>query len=310
MLPRLAPRYRLGHTSRVGAAAWFGRMMHEAIQRAYQGAALDDAVRETWEAACMPVFDALDELVTLDAEYGAAGRPTTKAAQAWRDQHPEYDELARRVTEYQAAALGHLRWGKSQSLADYYRRAVALGEREAEIILDDPIQVEGQPPRPLDDEPATETEPADDDSFDEEGKADHTPLVGVIGGVAVAGVPDVVARRGDALLVGDYKTGRPVTEAALLEDAQLAIYVELLRQNGIIADGQPVEVGHIALGEREVTHLWVPAAHHERLLRRIERQLAHVAALVEADFTVPRRGIDSGFLSPCALCDVAHVCDA
>ena len=45
-------------------------MMHEAIQRAYQGAALDDAVRETWEAACMPVIDELDELDTTPFKLG------------------------------------------------------------------------------------------------------------------------------------------------------------------------------------------------------------------------------------------------
>jgi len=304
-------RYRLGHVPRVGAGAWFGRMIHEAIQLAYQGLALDDAVRATWETACAPIFDALEELVTLDAEYAAAGRPTSKAAQAWRDQHPAYDELARRVNAYQAAALGHLRWGKTQSLADYYRRAVVLGEREAEILIDDPILIEGRPFRTVeDDEPPAADSAGDDAPFDEEGKAAYSPLVGVIGGVAVAGVPDIVARRGDTALVGDYKTGRPLGQAALLEDAQLTIYVELLRQNGIIAAGQPVEVSHIVLGEREVTHQWAPASDHARLLSRIERQLAHVAALVAADLTIPRKGIDAGFLSPCALCDVAHVCDA
>lgn len=304
-------RYHLGHTPRVGAGAWFGRMMHEAIQRAYQGVSLDNAIRTTWERVCPPIVDRLNSLVKLDAEYATTGRPTTKAAQAWRDQHPGYDDLLYQIAEYQATALGHLHWGKSQSLADYYRRAVVLGKQEVAIILDDPILVEGQPLRPIGTKPTAANEPTEADTFlDEEGKVVHTPLIGIIGGVTVAGVPDVVARSGDALLVGDYKTGRSVTEADLLEDAQLAIYVELLRQNHIIADSQPIKVGHITLGEHEATQLWVPALHHERLMRRIEHQFAHVAALIENDLTVPRKGIISGFTSPCALCDVAHVCDA
>jgi len=83
-----------------------------------------------------------------------------------------------------------------------------------------------------------------------------------------------------------------------------------LRQNGLIAPGQPVEVGHIILGERDVTQVWVDTAKHERLLARIEQQLAQVAALIEAGVFIPRKGIESGMLSPCALCDLAHLCDA
>jgi hypothetical protein len=86
-------------------------------------------------------------------------------------------------------------------------------------------------------------------------------------------VPDVVARREGTLLVGDYKTGRAITREALTEDAQLMICTELLRQNGLVAPDQPVEVGHIILGEHDVAQLWVDTANHARLLARIEQQL-------------------------------------
>ena len=123
-------------------------------------------------------------------------------------------------------------------------------------------------------------------------------------------MPDLVARREGTLLIGDYKTGSAISREALAEDAQLVIYVELLRQNGLIAPGQPVQVGHIILGAPDVTHIWVDMANHERLLARIERQLTQVAALIDDGLFIPRKGIESGFLSPCALCDLAHVCDA
>jgi RecB family exonuclease len=135
-------------------------------------------------------------------------------------------------------------------------------------------------------------------------------LTNTIGGIAIAGVPDVVARREGTLLIGDYKTGSATSREALAEDAQLVIYVELLRQNSMIAPGQPAEVGHIVLGDRDVTKLWVDTANHARLLSRIERQLTQVAALIDAGLFIPRKGIESGFLSPCALCDLAHVCVA
>ena len=84
----------------------------------------------------------------------------------------------------------------------------------------------------------------------------------------------------------------------------------MLRQNGLIAPDQPVEVGHIILGERDVTQIWVDTANHQQLLTRIEQQLSQVAALIETGLFISRKGIESGFLSPCALCDLAHVCDA
>ena len=64
----------------------------------------------------------LQQLIALDAAYAGQGRPTTNAAKAWREKHPEYDALLARLLDFQQHGLGHARWGKSQSLADYYRR--------------------------------------------------------------------------------------------------------------------------------------------------------------------------------------------
>jgi len=295
-------RYQLGHQPRVSAGAWFGRLMHEAIRLAYHGLSLDVAVRQVFAQACPPVFDALEDLVRIEPTISRGSH--TKTGDAAR--------LELQIDDYQRIALGHLRWGRSQNLADYFRRALALARREADILLNDVLLIEGQPLGiPSESAPPLATVADDDpESWDEEGKPDYAPLIGTIGGVPIAGVPDVVARRDATLLVGDYKTGRAITRAALVEDAQLVIYVELLRQNGLIAPGQPVEVGHIILGEHDVAQIWVDTASHERLLTRIEQQLTQVAALIEAGLFIPRKGIESGPFSPCALCDLAHVCDA
>jgi hypothetical protein len=303
-------KYQVGKQPRVAASAWFSRLMREAIRLAYHGLPLDAAVREVFAQACSPIYDVLEELITIDDPLLSS--TTTKTVLSTRGMYPQLANLELRISDYQRVALSHLRWGRSQSLADFFRRAIRLADWESLIILKNVLLVEGQSlVIPKDSTPPIAALTNDDpESWDEEGKSDYAPLVGTIGGVPIAGVPDVVARYGTTLLVGDYKTGRAISREALSEDAQLVIYVQLLRQNGLIAPDQLVEVGHIALGERDVTQVWVDTAKHERLLRRIEQQLSQVAALIETGVFIPRKGIESGLLSPCALCDLAHVCDA
>jgi PD-(D/E)XK nuclease superfamily len=303
-------RYQLGQQPRVSAAAWFERLMREAIRLAYHGLSVDNAVREVFAQACSPIYNALEELITIDDPL--QGSTTTKTVLTARGMYPQLVNLELRISDYQRVTLSHLRWGRSQTLADFFRRAIRLADWESAIIFKDVLLVEGQPLLVHEDSgpPIVALTDGGSETWDEEGKPGYTPLVGTIGGVAVAGVPDVVAKRGSTLLVADYKTGRAISHEAITEDAELVIYVELLRQNGLIAPGQPVEVGHIILGEHDVTQVWVDTATHERLLARIEQQLTHVAALIEAGLFIPRKGIESGFLSPCALCDLAHICDA
>ena len=138
-------RYGLGHSPRAGAGAWFGRITHETIGLMYRGMRMDAAHTEVWTRECGPVWGDLQQLVALDAAYAAQGRPTTNAAKAWRAGHPEYDQVLARLLDFQQHGLGHARWGKTQSLADYYRRAVALRDSEGEILLENPLLVEGIP---------------------------------------------------------------------------------------------------------------------------------------------------------------------
>jgi hypothetical protein len=45
------------------------------------------------------------------------------------------------------------------------------------------------------------------------------------------------------------------------------------------------------------------------VLQRLGRQLGMAAALMDNQLFSARKGLDA-FQSPCAFCDVAHVCDA
>lgn len=303
------------------AAAFYGCLVHQTIRLAYHGLPMEAAHQRVWASACGAVLPKLEQLIALDAEYAAAGKPQSKAAQLWRERHFEYDALLRDIGAYQDAALGHLKWGEKASLAAFYRRAVALLDHEPDILLPNPILVEGQELGGVElvDEAGTAapteallTGDAAEDAGDEERDGGYALLRGTIGGVAVVGVPDIVALHTDGatIRVGDYKTGRPIARDEVAQDAQLAIYTQLLGENGYIAPDQPVQVGHIYLTDSGPVQVWADAGRHTQALRRIEAQIAHTAALIQADLIIPRKGIASGFMSPCAFCDVAHVCDA
>jgi hypothetical protein len=308
-------RYERGHLRRTSAAAWYGTIAHQTIRLAYCGLPLEAAHQQVWTRMCGAALPLLDEFVALQAEYAAQGKPITKAAQRWRERTPRYDELIRDIAMYQQTSLGHLKWGEEATLTTYYRRAIALLDHEPDLLLPNPILVEGQAPGTLDDDAriADGREMAVDENDAEAHESrDYTPLHGTIGGVAMVGVPDIVALHTDreTIRVGDYKTSRPIAPDALAEDAQLAIYVMMLRQNGYIEPGQPVEVGHIYLAEKGPVQVWVDTSRHDRVVERLEAQVAQTAALIDSGLLIPRKHIDSGFMSPCRMCDYAHVCDA
>lgn len=53
----------------------------------------------------------------------AAGSPRTKAAQRWREEHPEFDRLKGESAAFARTALGHLHRGDSFSLLTPAERA-------------------------------------------------------------------------------------------------------------------------------------------------------------------------------------------
>lgn len=308
-------RYGLGHSPRLGAGAWFGRIMHETIALMYSGLRMGTAHQQVWTRECGPVWDDLQQLIALDAAYAAQGRPTTSAAKAWREKHPEYDQLLARLLDFQQHGLGHARWGKTQSLADYYRRAVALRDSEGELLLENPLLIEGIPVAELATADSDAARASDSGEviveLDEDGRGTrYRLLAGNLAGVDIVGVPDVLARQADGkLCVADYKTGKPISGGELAESAQMAIYVELLRQNGYITEDDHVRIGHIYLTETGVLPVWTDTAQQATVLQRLGRQLAVAAALMDNQLFSARKGLDA-FQSPCTFCDVAHVCDA
>jgi PD-(D/E)XK nuclease superfamily len=308
-------RYERGHSPRVGAGAWFGRVMHEIIALMYRGLRMDAAHRQVWTRECGPVWDDLQRLIVVDAAYAAEGRPTTITAKKWRDAHPEYDAVLARIADFQQHALSSYRWGKTQSLADYYRRAVVLLESEGDLLLTRPLLIEGIPAAELTDpeerEERLEAGAAPIVEVDEDGRGTrYRSLHGSIAGVAVQGVPDVLARDADGCLcVADYKTGKPLSHEEVAASVQMAIYVELLRQNGAIGADDTVRIGHIYLTETGVLPIWSDTRQQADVIRRLERQLSIAAALMENGLFSDRKGLDA-FQSPCSFCDLAHVCDA
>jgi hypothetical protein len=316
-------RYRLGHSPRAGAGAWFGRIMHETIGLMYRGIRMDAAHQQVWTRECGPVWGELQQLIALDAAYAAQGRPTSSAAKKWREENRAYNQILVRLADFQQHALGHARWGKTHSLADYYRRAVALLAIEGEILLEHPLLVEGIRVAELRDPHDEEARPSGSAAalagdaedaladIDEDGRGTrYRLLAGAIAGVDIVGVPDVLARDADGMLcVADYKTGKPISGSELAERAQMALYVDLLRQNGSITDDDRVRIGHIYLTETGVLPVWTDTAQHATVLQRLSRQSAVSAALMDNELFSARKGLDA-FQSSCTFCDVAHVCDA
>lgn len=301
-------RYVLGQRGLTHARAWRGTLTHKIIHQAYKGIPLPEATKRAWEAVAGPIMPRLVEWASMDDEYTTMDA-RTKAAKTWLEAHPKYHELEARVDAFRAEALGHLRWNDKDSLTGFYRTSRQLAARPAtELLLPNPLLVEG---KPLDEfTPSLDIDAA----VDEDGEPTNSLglLHGDIWGVPIFGVPDVVAQADDgAKLVLDYKTGKTrLTAEELAEDAQMALYVELLRQQGHIANGEPVRVGHRYLTDKgEILTVWSEANRQPKLLERIGQQMATARALIDAGVFMPARGIDPA-MGPCSYCSFKHSCDA
>lgn len=312
-------RYRAGHMPTSNAAAWRGVLNHTAIRLAYHGVPLEEAHRHVWQRACGPVLELLDRFLVLDTEYAATGKPQTNAAKKWRQDHPEYDQAVSAIRSFQERALGHLRWGERATLEDYYAASVLMLDYEPDIILPNPLLIEGEEPRGEEEgDILAEAEmqvDEDDSGVAVEERRDHGLIPATLGGLDLHIVPDVVAidPDGETVRVLDYKTSDRVLAANVLaEDAQLNLYVLGLRQNGYILPGQPVEMGHITLTSKGPASVFVrvDAAQHERVIRRLEQLVQHAAGDIAAGRFIPQKGLHHPFMSPCGTCDYAHVCDA
>jgi hypothetical protein len=54
----------------------------------------------------------------------------------------------------------------------------------------------------------------------------------------------------------------------------------------------------------------VDEARHTRVIRRLEQLARATAEDIDAGRIIARKGLHHPFMSPCTLCDYAHVCDA
>ncbi len=301
-------RYVLGQRGSTHARAWRGSLTHSIIHQAYTGVPLSEAVDRVWETAVGPAMPSLRAWSHLDDEYSAMN-PRTKAAERWLEAHPDYHRLAHTIDAFRAEALGHLRWNDRDSLPDFYRSARRLAANPAaELLLPSPLLVEGSPLDAFTPTLGVEAE------VDEDGERTERLglLHGELWGVPIVGVPDVVAKAEDgATLVLDYKTGRTRLSAdELAEDAQMALYVELLRQQGHLGERQDVRVGHRYISDKgEIATVWSHTARLPKVLDRLSRQLATARALIDAGIVIPARGIDPA-MGPCSYCAYRQSCEA
>ena len=299
-------KYHLGYKEKISSAAFLGKIAHAMIQQAYHGIALSEAHHRVWKQACNDIIQELQIWYTLDVAYHESGKPRTKARQIWAEQHPQYEELTGEIEAYKLEFLCEdYTWAKSAQLTNYYRWSAELAQVKLErLLLTLPVLVEGLPVC----RKATECKCFQSDTQDS-----YHLLCGTIGDYEVRGVPDVFAvDHGGVAWVADYKTmNRPMTAATLSEDEQLALYVELLRQNGYITGGAPVRVGHIYLTdhiaeEDGVQPIWtVPSPH---TLPRLAKQLTYMDQHIRNNDFIPIRGIATGTQSPCMSCGLARVC--
>jgi len=301
-------KYILGYKEKMSAIVFLGHVIHQFVQELYHGVDPHQAHKHVWTKACGDAYDDLESWYALDVAYHKSGNPNTKARQLWAEQHPGHAELAAAVEAYRDDFLTEeYAWAKSASLTAYYRWARALLEIPPEhFLLPRPILVEGQPLIDVDGAKVARFANGQDD------QQDHFHMLhGTLSnGLPVAGVPDVFGVDGGGTAwVADYKvmSSSLMSEQDLAEDGQLALYVELLRQNGHIAPGQKTRVGHIYLTERRgVQHVWSqPSAY---ALSRLARQLEHMDRRIKANDFLPVRGIATGSKLPCLSCGLASVC--
>ncbi len=304
--------YQDGAPRRTSATAWYGGLVHRILQRAYAGAAPVDAHEQVWSEECGSILTALEQWSDLYLAYQASGKPNTKAREAWLVSHPDYTTLAEHLLAYQTDVLGLYTWAQRATVQEFYLRSRTLVRAHGDtLLLPNPVLVEGNLVAPLPDgAELAPVAPATDDGDDE--PRPYGLLQGIIGTTTVVGVPDVVAYDPDTRRwrVGDYKTSKTVlTPDALREDAQLAVYLVLLHQAGMIPAGAAVEIGHIYLSDH-IEAVWVDVSDRVGVLpRRLVQQVEQTRALIEAGIFIPVKGLLTGYADRCAGCLVAHVCD-
>ena len=293
-------RYVEGHRPLTWTGTFFGRVAHQIIKAAYGGHPLPAAHRRVWREHFSDLFlERLDAFVELDRDYTAQGGKRSKAAKEWLASHPSYLDLKQELDETGQGTLAHVQWGK-ESLTDIYRRSTALSALDRdEVLLPQPILVEGQPFHDPD------FGKSDDDD-------DHLHLLHAnLDGIPICGVPDVLAETLDetAVVIADYKTGRRAVSAAdLREDAQLILYRYLCIKADIIAPDDVVFSAHARFDKTGFS--WVTVkddSAYERGLERLRQQFAAGDEGIRKGRFFPVKGLDQA-LSPCAWCDVRHVC--
>jgi hypothetical protein len=217
--------------------------------------------------------------------------------------------LTREIEAYKREFLSEdYIWAKSALLTDYYRWSCLLAKVKPELLLHpSPALVEGLLVRDKQGhliEHFCETNDCQDR---------YCLLFGEIDGYPVGGVPDVFAVDKDGVArVADYKKmNTPMSEDALAEDEQLALYVALLRQNGYIFPGQKVYIGHIYLtndiAEPDgIKTVWVLPS--PNALPRLAKQIAYMDRHIQQNDFIPIRGIATGLQAPCLSCGLANVC--
>ena len=305
--------HRDGAPQRISATTWFGGLVHRILQRAYAGAAPADAHEQVWAEECGSILAALEQWSDLHLAYLASGRPNTRAREAWLVSHPDYTTLAEHLLAYQTGVLGlYTRAQRATVQAFYLRSRTLVREHGDELLLPNPVLVEGNLVAPLPDgrEPAP-VAAATDDGDDE--PRPYGLLQGVIGTSTVVGVPDVVAYDPDTRRwrVADYKTAKTVlTPDAVREDAQLGVYLVLLHQARIIPSVASVEIGHVYLSDH-IEAVWVDAGDLVGTLpRRLVQQVDQTRALIDTGLFMPVKGLLNGYADRCGTCAFAPSCDA
>jgi len=292
--------------SAMGASVWFGTIIQRIIQRGYHEMPFYEAHLQVWKQACGPVFEQLQDWFQLDEEYRASGKANTNARRTWLMEHAQYRVLAEQIKAYQNEHLSRWNWSEKYPLTAYYRWSCNFARMTSpvQVLLPSVVLVEGLPVYGPNGNLIRR--------FDDTDAREHYRLLhGVIGGAHVVGVPDEFAldEQGRAWIADNKVSASHLTPEELAEDAQLAAYYELLRQNNWIAAGQPVSIGHIYIREHGVEQVWADTSRYDdQVLPLLHEQFARLKAAIAAG-TFPRvRGIQPASLSPCRFCGVAHAC--
>jgi len=244
--------------------------------------------------------------------------PNTKARKLWTEEHPAYAELAVAIEAYREEFLSEdYTWAKSAALAAYYRWSrLLITLPRTRLLLPHMVMVEGQP---LFDEHGARIERFADERDD--ARERYTLLFCTLAGLKLVGVPDYVAIDPDGTIwIADGKvmSSSSMTASEIAEDAQLNLYVEMLRQSDRAERDQPVYIGHVyytksdgntprGLPARPGTYqVWARPSPHA--IPRLTKQLVRMDRRIRSGDFLPVRGIATGSLSPCPTCIMAAAC--